>query len=83
MKALDFLKSEKVLQDGAMLMTCVNEEQKGKIMRVKKMCKQEVVSCKPVGEKTLVSEVISGVPLEASVEELKKNIEGGKVGEAK
>jgi len=56
MKALDFLKSAKVLQDGAMLMTCVNEEQKGKIMRVKKMCKQEVVSCKPVGEKTLVSE---------------------------
>lgn len=82
-KLIGEIKSAKVMQDGALLMICVNGEQRIKAMRIKKVCKQEVVSCKPVGERTGVSGVISGVPIEVSVEEIKKNLEGGKVGEVR
>lgn len=69
----------KVLQDGALIIACRNEEQKNKAMKIKTVGKQMVVSCKIVGQSSWVYGVINGIPLGVTMEELRKNLEGAKI----
>ncbi len=69
----------KVLQDGALLIACMNEEQKNKAIKLKAVGKQAVMSFKIVGQTPWVFGVINGVSLGVNMEELKKNLDGGKV----
>lgn len=73
------IKIAKVLNNGDLMIVCNSEEQRKKMLKIKVMCKQEVVSSKIVGQRQWVSGVISGVPLGVSMEELKSNISGGKI----
>lgn len=73
------IKIAKVLNNGDLMIVCNSEEQRKKMLKIKVMCKQEVVSSKIVGQRQWVSGVISGVPLGVSMEELKSNINGGKI----
>lgn len=69
----------KVLQDGALMITCRNEEQKNKAIKLKTIGKKTVMSYKIVGQESWVYGVINGIPLGVTMEELKDNLEGAKV----
>lgn len=69
----------KVLQDGALMIVCKNEEQKNKAMKVKTVGKKVVTSSKIIGQNSWIFGVIKGVPIGVTMEELKKNLDGGKV----
>ncbi|KAL1251100.1 hypothetical protein QQF64_018896 [Cirrhinus molitorella] len=69
----------KILQDGALLIACLNEEQKNRALKLKAVGKQMVVGAKIVGQKSWVYGVINGVPAGVTMEELKKNLNGAKV----
>lgn len=69
----------KVLQDGALMIACRNEEQKNKAIKIKTVGKQMVLNYKIVGQESWVYGVINGIPLGVTMEELKQNLEGAKV----
>jgi len=77
------IKCARVLQDGALMVRCENEEQRDKVKKMKVVCKQVITGCNQIGVKSWMCGVITGVPLEISMKELMRNIKGGNVIEAK
>ncbi len=61
------------------MIICKNEDQKRKVMGIKVICKKEVVSSGNGGQRQWASGVITGVPLDVSMDELKNNINGGQI----
>lgn len=70
------VKFAKILQDGALMLLCGNDKQKKKAMSIKMICKQKVESCRMGGQRMWM---ITGVPLGITIEEVTRNLEGGKV----
>lgn len=69
----------KVLQDGALMIACKNEEQKNKAIKLKTVGKQTVLGFKIVGQNMWTYGVIYGIPIGVTMEDLKMNLEGGKI----
>lgn len=82
-KQLGEIRGARILQDGALLVICDNEEQRDKVMKMKVVCKQVISSCNQTGGKSWLCGVITGVALEVTMIELMRNIKGGNVIEAK
>lgn len=73
------IKLARVLKNGDLMIICKNEDQKRKVMGIKVICKKEVVSSGNGGQRQWASGVITGVPLDVSMDELKNNINGGQI----
>ncbi|XP_059813909.1 uncharacterized protein LOC132385715 [Hypanus sabinus] len=70
----------KVLNDGNLLVRCANEEQLEKALKLKEIGKCKVEYTGRVGARNGGCKgVITGVPMSINMEELKRNIKGGKV----
>lgn len=71
----------KVLNDGNLLVRCADAVQMEKALKVKEIGKCKVDNTGRVGDRMGGGStgVITGVPISVSMEELKKNIKGGKV----
>lgn len=71
----------KVLQDGNLRIGCTTDEQVAKTLRLKEVVGVRVVSTSRVGSGMAGSRgkrgIISGVPLNMDVEEIKNNLNGG------
>jgi len=80
-KAIGDIEMAKVLRDGSLLVKCKNIEQKNKTMKLQSVCKKEIVEKKVIGEKGGVKGVITGIPVEENLEELRKVIKGGMITE--
>ena len=72
-----------VLHDGRLLIKCKDVGQRDKAMRLTTISKKEVYEVKRFGAVRKVRGVISGIPLGEKLEELKKNIKGGKIEDIK
>lgn len=78
------IKLAKVLRDGNLLILCKNKEQSEKAYKMKEVGKCKVISASKVGMGERGAKgVIWGIPLEMSTDEIKANIKGGKIKEAK
>lgn len=69
----------KVLRDGSLLVKCKNADQKSKVLKLQTVCKKETVEKKTIGDSSGIGGMISGIPLEEKLEELKGMITGGTV----
>lgn len=70
----------KVLNDGNLLIRCANENQVEKALKIKEIGKIRVESAGKIGTNGGGSKgVITGVPVSVGMEEIKKNVRGGKV----
>lgn len=76
------VKCAKTLRDGSLLVLCKNIEQKNKALKLSKI-EGEAVQGKVMENKTFVRGVITGIHTDVSIDEIKDNIEGGKVVDAK
>lgn len=79
-KEIGSVKGATCLSNGRVLIKCKDEMQKTKIMKLKTLAGDKI-NCIEVGSKK--SGVISGVPLNVTMEEIKGNLSGGKVGMAR
>lgn len=78
------IKLAKVLRDGNLLILCKSKEQSEKACKMKEVGKCKVISASKVGMGERGAKgVIWGIPLEMSIDEIKANIKGGKIKEAK
>ena len=69
----------KVMYDGSLFVKCKDVAQRDKAMRLVSVCKKDVCEVRMFGMHRKVRGVISGIPLGERLEELKKNIKGGKI----
>lgn len=80
--SLGEVKSARVLHNGALLIFCRDSTQQGKAIRLSK-AEGEEVQVTLINNKKLVRGVILGIPTSMSVEQIKENVKGVKVKEAK
>lgn len=71
----------KMLRGGKLLITCKDESQRDKALKMKYLGGKKVMT-RLFKEKQWLSGVINGVPFDVSMEQLKQNISGGNVKEA-
>lgn len=69
----------KVLADGGLLIQCKDEGQRGKAMKLKKVCNIVVESVKKLNDGPFVRGVIYDIPVEENVEEPRASMKGGKI----
>ena len=71
----------KILNDGNLLVRCANEEQLEKALNLKEIGKLKVASTGRVGAQNGggCKGVITRMPMSVSMEELKRNLKGGKI----
>lgn len=71
----------KVLNDGNLLVKCANEVQFEKAFKVKEIGKLKVINTRRVGARNVggCKGVISGIPMNVGMEELKRHIKGGEI----
>ncbi len=69
----------KVLNDGNLLVNCANEDQFEKAIKVKEIGKLKVINTRRVGAQNGggCKGVITGVPMNVGMEELKRHLKGG------
>ncbi len=69
----------KVLNDGNLLVNCANEDQFEKAIKVKEIGKLKVINTRRVGARNGggCKGVITGVPMNVGMEELKRHLKGG------
>ncbi|XP_067281993.1 uncharacterized protein [Pseudorasbora parva] len=75
------IKSAKVLRNGALLVVCKDERQMGRAIKIN-MINKKKVECSMTYRK-FAKGVITGIPVNVSVEEVKKNITNVKVNEVR
>ncbi len=81
-KAIGEVKNAKVLRNGSLLIFCRDSVQQGKCIRMNKMDGKQVQCTIPEDRKPTRG-VISGIPTAVSVDQIKDNVEGAKVLEAR
>ncbi len=71
----------KVLNDGNLLVNCANEDQFEKAIKVKEIGKLKVINTQGVGARNGggCKGVITGVPMNVGMEELKRHLKGGEI----
>lgn len=71
----------KVLNDGNLLVNCANKDQFEKAIKVKEIGKLKVINTRRVGERNGggCKGVITGVPMNVGMEELKRHLKGGEI----
>ncbi len=74
-KEIGSVKGATCLNNGSVLIKCKDEIQRAKILKLKSLAGGKI-SCAEVGMRK--SGVISGVPLNVTMEEIKRNLIGGK-----
>lgn len=75
-KEIGIVKAVSCLTNGRLMIKCMDEKQKQKILKMKTIAGGKVI-CTEIGEKT--RGVISGVPLNVSVDDIKGSLDGGTV----
>ena len=81
-KLVGEIKNAKVLRNGSLLIFCRDSAQQGKAIRLNKI-NGKSVQCSVPEDKKLTRRVISGVPTVVSTDQIKDNVTGAKVLEAR
>ena len=76
-KAFGEIELARLLRDGRLLFFLAFDQQRGKILKAQSVCKKDEV--RVFGDRG----VISGIPINENLEEIKKSIKGGTVVEIK
>lgn len=81
-KEIGVIKSAKILRNGSLLIICMDEKQQMKVIRMNKINGKKV-QCSKTNGKKIVKGVITGIPVNVSVEDVKGNIKNANVNEVR